>query len=270
MPLRHITVALAPALLLLWALLGGCNSNDSADSSADPSASPSSGETGAPETTEKAGTAAPTAILRGTPSATPTPTPTRTPLPGAGGAPAATPTPTPTKVIGATEATATPTPVSPASAIKITGTWSVHSESKSSGSDGSFVTSVNDIQATFTAHSIEGSTTKLVGTAHVTFVKNYEQAGYICKVQFTGNSAWDAQLDGTYTRKADGSIEIGLLATPTDGPPYTDRSNCFTQQVRPTFPGAGGTLNNGSFDFRREDPASSGKTVTTEHMEVVP
>ena len=120
--------------------------------------------------------------------------------------------------------------------------------------DSSFTTNSDDLQATFTAHSTAASATALVGTAHITFVKNYEHGSAVCKVKFTGNAAWDADLTGEYHVQADGSILVSLTASPVSGPPYTDQTNCFTQQVPVYWYGSGGTLINGTFDSRKESP----------------
>ena len=182
---------------------------------------------------------------------------------------------TPTRVIGAIEATAdaghastTPATVPTGTGLTLSGTWTAHDDTSSSGGS-SFIKNSDDLQATFTAHSTAASATALVGTAHVTFVKNYEQGGTICTVKFTGNAAWDAELTGEYHVQADGSILVSLTASPASGPTYTDQTNCFTQQVPVFWYGSGGTLVHGTFDSRKETPAQGGTSVTTTHMEVV-
>ncbi len=259
MSLRRDTLARALAGLALVTLITACGSSGPSNATA---SAAKSGVTGTP-----AATATATGAIGAQPGATATSSPTSvigatgaTPAATRGTQAAATSAPPPTQKPATT--------ASAAAGIKISGTSTQHANQSASGSGG-FMNNSDDLQATFTAHST-GSGSALVGTAHITYVKNHEQGDDVCSVKFTGNSVWDAQLTGEYHVQDDGSIVVSLSPEPTSGPPYTDQTNCTDLQVAPVWFGSGGTLVNGSFDDRKDIPSETGSSYLTTHIEVVP
>jgi len=187
--------------------------------------------------------------------------------------------PTPTKnPIGAVEQTLTPPPdaasTNASGGLTIKGTYEQHSDTTTSDA-GTTIHIKVDMVADFVARSGEGDA--LSGTAQITYSKDYKIESERCNLSWTtGPLSWAATLSGTYQKKADASILISLLADPKMGPSYSEDYLCLGKNIPESapFPGVGGTLINGKYDFRQDIPVIgsgvSGTSYFTTHLELAP
>ncbi len=157
--------------------------------------------------------------------------------------------------------------------VTVKGTYEYHSDITTDGSTSGFAHTKIDMIATFTATSQPDHTMK--GTAHVTFTESYELGGESCKIAWTTDPlTWDPDLSGTIQNNQDGSLTVGLLASPREGPAFSKDYLCLGEQsVTPSFPGAGGTLVNGVYNQRHDFTLSAnltGSTYETTHLEIAP
>jgi hypothetical protein len=155
----------------------------------------------------------------------------------------------------------------------IKGSWQNHLLVNSNGH------ATLDQVANFTASGQPDNTMK--GNVQVTTI-DIETGIVGCPDFTTGNLNWTAVLSGTYQKNSDGSLTVSLTPTPQQGPSYYPPvdsviacgSPGWAPQAKITvLPSSmGGTLINGKFDFRRDDPgaAATGYHYVTGHIEMVP
>lgn len=139
---------------------------------------------------------------------------------------------------------------------------------------------VAPMKVTFSVWAVAQGTLK--GTAHFAYsmtstVTDTTRAPS-CPVQTekVDPLTWDVELDGQYFSQPDGSILVNLLATPKQGPGYTERfEDCpIPDRAAPgiVFAALSGTLIGGVSDARNDlpmPPKTTGQSYVTTHMELV-
>jgi hypothetical protein len=192
--------------------------------------------------------------------------------------PTLTATSTPTGIIQAVELTPTPevsatrTPSSP-NQFTISGTYESMSDVIVTDKNSSVHTQ-SHMKGNFLLKSAPGN--HLTGTGQLTWDKSYQIGGEFCKTSWdTGSFVWSIKLGGNYQKQPDGSLQFSFKASPVDGPSYTVNYLCLNSTTEhPSFPGAGGTLINGKYDFSQDYPAegsdTSGETKLQYHFELAP
>ena len=139
---------------------------------------------------------------------------------------------------------------------------------------------INHEIAHFTVICVDGQ--HLKGTVEVTFTLqskvefvDYEDPDHLCKIDYdSGSITWTADLAGEYQKQPNGSLTVMIVATPKQGPAYTEQT-CLGNDppVHHLWLGSGGILTNGVYDKREDRPATTiggttGYSYTIVHMEL--
>lgn len=139
---------------------------------------------------------------------------------------------------------------------------------------------VAPMKVTFTLWAIAPG--KLKGTAHLDYsltssvIDTTRAPSCPVQTERVDPFTWDVELDGQYFTQPDGSILVNVLATPKQGPGYTERfEDCpIPDRAAPgiVFAALSGTLIGGVSDFRNDlpmPPKTTGQSYVTIHMEEV-